>query len=250
MVREMTNVPLVATEWNHVALVRNGSTIALYRNGVKTGEVTCGTKKIQTNTVTNLYIGCYRDDERGESIGLVAPLKGYLNDFRVTLKNARYTSNFTPPAAFGTLSKDFIKIPVSTYIYTGIEGGYNIYKTMSESINGSGKFMLYRSNENIISPDARNSIRINGINNSRGSLETDGVGRIYGTVTENAHNISCLLRLYDRNSGALVATTRSTESGSYEFKNLKMSTTYTLVACSPNENYNSIIRDMIKPERM
>ena len=275
MIREMTNVPLATTEWNHVALVRAGTTISLYRNGVKTGEVTCGSKLIQTNATIYFYIGCYRDDEGPRVNGLMAPLKGYINDFRVTLNNARYTSNFTPPTAFGTIFTGEFAVKTVAYTdqpeyirnwnifkpfdknsskitYTSpFPNGYDIYsKVISDNVNGAGKFVLYRSSETVRPPVSQASNRINAIKSSGGAQEYAGVGRIYGMVTENTQGISCLLRLYDNTSGALVASTRSTESGLYEFKNLKMSTTYTLVAYNPSKNYNSIIRDLIKPERM
>lgn len=244
MIREMTNAPLTATDWNHVALVRTGTTIALYRNGVKTGEVACESKLIQTNATTYFYIGCYRDDEGSKINGLMAPLKGYINDFRVTLNNARYTANFTPPTVFGTLTTG--EFAFKTVVQISIDAA--TYKPFSA--NGAGKFALYRSGESIRPPVSQISNRINAIKSSGGSQEYAGVGRIYGTVTENTQDISCLLRLYDNSSGALVASTRSTKSGLYEFENLKMSTTYTLVAYNPSKNYNSIIRDLIKPERM
>jgi hypothetical protein len=111
------------------------------------------------------------------------------------------------------------------------------------------KFQLTRVDETWNSPK-QEGIVIGLPKDTSGSQSFAGYGKIYGVVTENAQPISCFLRLYDYKSGALVATTHSDENGSYKFENINMSKIYTLVAYNPSKNYNSIIRDLIKPERM
>ena len=77
-------------QWYHYALVRNGSTITMYRNGTSTGSVTlsgsigssAGTKGIGAASNGNYPIS-----------------ESYIQDFRITKGLARYTSNFTPPTA-------------------------------------------------------------------------------------------------------------------------------------------------------
>lgn len=79
--------------WNHVALVRNGSSLVLYVNGVSAGSTT------NTTNFSDGYaiIGNAR---YGSNDYLFA---GYIDDFRITKGVARYTSNFTAPtAAFPT----------------------------------------------------------------------------------------------------------------------------------------------------
>ena len=76
------NVHQVNT-WQHVALVRSGTTLTLYVNGVSAGTSTSNS----TNYVGNLTI-CY------ESINQV--YYGYLSNFRIVKGTAVYTSAFTP----------------------------------------------------------------------------------------------------------------------------------------------------------
>jgi hypothetical protein len=71
--------------WTHIAVVRNGDTFRLFENGIQIGSVT------ETDSLPNfaapLYIG-----------SAVTPLYGNLDEFRIS-RIARWTSNFTPPAA-------------------------------------------------------------------------------------------------------------------------------------------------------
>jgi hypothetical protein len=77
--------------WVHIAVVRAGTGANLtkiYINGVNDGTGTVSTDFSQTN---NLYVGADR------SAG--SPMKGYMQDLRITQGYARYTANFTPPTA-------------------------------------------------------------------------------------------------------------------------------------------------------
>lgn len=84
-------------QWNHFALVRSGSTLTLYVNGVAEGSST------QTATVEGVgglwYLGGTGDAPNDSR------LNGYVDEFRVTKGVARYTANFTPQtkefSAFG-----------------------------------------------------------------------------------------------------------------------------------------------------
>lgn len=85
----------ITTQWDHWALVRNGSTVTLYKSGV--GElVTASAPTLWYNTTaTNLVIG-------GQQTTPHRTLQGCLSNYRITKGLARYTANFTPPtAAFG-----------------------------------------------------------------------------------------------------------------------------------------------------
>ena len=71
------------SQWNHVALVRNGSSVKIYANGV---EVASGTSAA-SYTMTNFAVGSHYDGNYSMS--------GGIRNLRVT-KQARYTSTFTP----------------------------------------------------------------------------------------------------------------------------------------------------------
>ena len=75
-----------ANRWYHVALVRSGTDLTCFVDGVSKGTVTNSTNY----AAGTLNIGI--DGNNGSS-----PYKGYISDFRSVKGTAVYTSNFTPP---------------------------------------------------------------------------------------------------------------------------------------------------------
>ena len=90
-----TNVTLTAGTWYHIAIVRSGTTLTIYVDGVAKGS---------GYSYTNLSPTA--DLEIGQGVVTSAyPYWGYLDDLRITKGVARYTSNFTPPtASFSTVT--------------------------------------------------------------------------------------------------------------------------------------------------
>jgi hypothetical protein len=79
--------------WIHYALVRNGSTLTLYRDGTSSGSTTNSTN---FNNSSQLGIGANGVAPGGGSIGMYA-INGYLSNVRVVKGTAVYTTAFTPP---------------------------------------------------------------------------------------------------------------------------------------------------------
>ena len=81
---------LPQNQWYHFALVRSGSTVKLYVNGTADSTTRSDSGTYGWGSQSNLHIGGYptRTDYNFE---------GYLDDFRLTIGLARYTTNFTPP---------------------------------------------------------------------------------------------------------------------------------------------------------
>ena len=81
-----------ANTWYHIALVRNGTTVNIYVDGISQ-TMTQGT---QSNSFLDqgalLYVGRFGGTTAYE-------FNGYIDDFRITKGYARYTANFTPPTA-------------------------------------------------------------------------------------------------------------------------------------------------------
>jgi hypothetical protein len=75
--------------WTHYALVRNGSTFTLYRNGTSTASATYA-GSVTSTTAPNYIMAA------GDGPTLYPPT-GYIADFRIVNGTAVYTSNFTPP---------------------------------------------------------------------------------------------------------------------------------------------------------
>ena len=73
--------------WHHFAVVRSSGTVTLYIDGTSIGSATIA----GSINATNLCVGGYYNTSY--------LFQGYMSDFRVTKGLARYTANFTPPAA-------------------------------------------------------------------------------------------------------------------------------------------------------
>lgn len=83
---------LVVGQWSHFALVRNGTTITGYLNGVGTTIATTSSGLVD-NTNALLVGGIYAGGSITEFIN------GYINDVRLVKGTAVYTTTFTPPTA-------------------------------------------------------------------------------------------------------------------------------------------------------
>ena len=79
---------ITANSWQHVAVVRNGSAITIYRDGTSVG--TASISGSVSSAAQSLVIGA----RVGQS-----NFQGYMSDIRITKGLARYTSNFTAPTA-------------------------------------------------------------------------------------------------------------------------------------------------------
>jgi len=74
--------------WYHVAAVRSGNTITLYRDGV---SVASGTESANINPSSNNPVWLFSKPWANTS-----SFDGYADEWRITKGVARYTSNFTP----------------------------------------------------------------------------------------------------------------------------------------------------------
>jgi len=81
--------------WYHLALTREGSTLRLFINGVLEDSITNFTTQIVNTQDKSLYIGAHD----GQLYPDNNSINGHIDDFRITKGLARYTENFTVPAA-------------------------------------------------------------------------------------------------------------------------------------------------------
>ena len=75
--------------WHHIALTRSGNTFTIWTDGTSNGS---GTWTGDVNGASTMYVG-------RNNVFSPRNLVGYFDDLRITKGVARYTSNFTPPAA-------------------------------------------------------------------------------------------------------------------------------------------------------
>jgi hypothetical protein len=75
--------------WHHYAIVRNGSSLLTYKDGVQQASTS-----ISGSIVNNSGFAVF-----GGKSDALGTLNGYIDDLRITKGIAQYTSNFTPPAS-------------------------------------------------------------------------------------------------------------------------------------------------------
>jgi hypothetical protein len=78
---------LIANQWQHIAVTRSGGTCRVFVDGTQVGSRASSANL----TGSNLVVGGY--------YSTLYLFDGYIDDLRITKGIARYTSNFTPPAA-------------------------------------------------------------------------------------------------------------------------------------------------------
>jgi hypothetical protein len=76
---------LTTNKWAHIAIVRSGSTLTLYHDGISVTTYTSSSTVFLSNTILN--IGKY----------WLGNFNGYLSNIRVVKGTAVYTNNFIPP---------------------------------------------------------------------------------------------------------------------------------------------------------
>ena len=90
-----TQTAVSADTWYHVAVTRSGNTWRLFLNGTVEDTITNSTN-IVDGGADGLIVGALAG---GISGGPYSYMDGYIDDVRVTVGHARYTSNFTAPTS-------------------------------------------------------------------------------------------------------------------------------------------------------
>lgn len=142
----LSAVRCVFNQWTHVALVRSGTAMILYVDGIAATSITSSTNFNQTE---QLLIGLARN--------LTAPVLGCISNLRILKGQALYTSNFTPPTTplqkipntslLTCLNNRFVDI--SDYGFTVTQNGTGVgavetspfySSAYSTTVNGGGMF--------------------------------------------------------------------------------------------------------------
>ena len=124
-----TSLGSYGSDWNHYAIVRNGTTWKCYQNGIQTGIDTNITAEPRSD-VNTFYIG-----RRVWSNTTCA--KGYIDEFRISKGVARWTSNFTPPARpYSTVNDEFFSDIEKGIVVTDNNDDTNYDVTFTNGVNG------------------------------------------------------------------------------------------------------------------
>ena len=154
---------LPQNEWYHFALVRSGSTVKLYVNGTADSTTRSDSNSYAFGSNT-LHIG-------GHPSLTSYGFQGYLDDFRLTIGLARYTSNFTPPASShltsaGDVNKHIVVNSDADGVAVGT-GGINQARIAKAWVNFNGtSTVAIRSSYNV------SSITDNGTGDYTANLST------------------------------------------------------------------------------
>jgi hypothetical protein len=87
--RILSTTVISSNAWNHIALVRSGSNISLYTNGVLGGTFSSSANFSDTNTGIGIALTFTPSSQ----------FSGYISNLRLVKGTAVYTANFTPPIA-------------------------------------------------------------------------------------------------------------------------------------------------------
>ena len=160
-------------QWQHFAIVREGSTMTLYIDGTARGS---GSNSTNFNRTRPIRIGNFHGSSSG-GYGF----QGYIDDFRVTKGLARYTSNFTPPSAAHPTSDN-----ITENKYIGQIGGiddsdvdYGIEKLSNSQL------MIKKLSDNTFTPD-RLYVNVNKLGALGQGIAFDQVYTGDGTTTNYA----------------------------------------------------------------
>ena len=85
-----TSSSAIPNEWSHVAVVRNGTSLRIYLNGVSSASTTLPNGAVLNSVSGNIQIGREQSSYYWN---------GYIDDLRITKGVARYTANFSVPTA-------------------------------------------------------------------------------------------------------------------------------------------------------
>lgn len=86
-----------------------------------------------------------------------------------------------------------------------------------------------------------------GVRNPNNDPIENGDYSIKGQVKELGNNIPCRVRLFEKNTGRLIADVETDEVGNYKFLNL-IKTKFFVVAHHPASIYNAVIQDNVVPK--
>ena len=199
----------------HIAITRSGNTWRLFINGQIESTATWAGA---LNNPSAVYAACLGSDTR---VGTPRwYVKGYIDEFRITIGTPRYTSNFTP----STVAFEFVPI-TARVIQPGLIQQLPI-----------GTIPVRPISRDLGAPITRRDTYFAG----------DGV--IYGTVKEQGAPANVPLRrkvlLLDETTNIIMRETWSDAvTGAYSFASIDRSRRYTVITYDYAKNYRAVIAD-------
>ncbi len=180
-----TKTTVSADTWYHVAVTRSGNTWRLFLNGTVEDTITNSTD-IVDGGADGLVVGALAGGIAG---GPYNYMDGYIDDVRVTVGHARYTSNFTPPTtahltSAGDVNKHIVVNSDADGVAIGT-GGINQARIAKAWVNfdGTGTVAI-RSSYNV------SSITDDGTGRYDVNFSTAMTDNDYSVVSDGRHGTS------------------------------------------------------------
>ena len=177
----VTGGTVLLNQWNHVALVSNGTMMTLYLNGISVGTpVNISGVAINAPSSATGRIGIYESTATDY-------FNGYISNFRFVKGVAVYTTNFQPPSApltktqtaSGNIAAISTAVPtVDVLVVAGGGGG--------GSLGGGGGAGGYRTSTGYsISPGSPITITVGsgGAGSTYTTNGTNGLNSVFGSIT-------------------------------------------------------------------
>lgn len=206
-----TSAELPLNAWSHLAASRSGDTLRLFVNGVASDTTLASSEDISIIT-----IGGHHSSEF---------MNGYIDDVRITQGVARYTANFSPPAA---LDIETPTIPVHASV--------SAFALMQIGSVPAAKY------KNAPLPRQLQDVYFGG------------KGRIYGTTKVKGtpdYAVRRRVRLIREVDGMVVREAWSDAvTGAYSFDNISTQYKYTVLSYDYEHNFRAVVADNLTPEIM
>ena len=93
---QSANGTILPDRWNHIAVVRDGTSFTMYTNGTGASPST-GISAAIASSNADYTVGIFNSLGATEDLGSYFGFAGYISNLRIRT-GAQYTSNFTPPA--------------------------------------------------------------------------------------------------------------------------------------------------------
>jgi hypothetical protein len=138
---------ITTNAWHHLAVVRSGSAVLVFFNGVQAGASQTSTSNLTASDSNALTIGQFQG---------INYFTGYLDELRITKGIARYNSNFTIPSSAypnNTYTPvtatviDLTKNKITGTFTNGVD--YNIFNGGSLVFDGTSSYITFGTNSNL-----------------------------------------------------------------------------------------------------
>jgi Concanavalin A-like lectin/glucanases superfamily len=200
--------------WYHLALSRVGSTVKMFINGTLSGTHTIS--GALTGATTNPFCMGGKDID-------IYKFAGYLDEIRITNGIARYTENFTPPAA------EFPWLEQIKYGAHGLSNALGLLRCApAEAMDATG-------------------LRNKAIAPTLGHRDIyyGGTGMITGTAknTPKTPVFRRIQLIHDAAKSIIRETWSDPVTGGYVFENITRDSTYTVIGYDHTDAYRAVIAD-------